>query len=211
VALVVSLATAVVEIIVDNVVDPNNDLLSVGGFLSAQAISLFGTVLLAGFLCRLVGTPQRRSGEVTVRRVLRTLPWASLVVADLLTSVLVLAGSLALVIPGLLIFNLLTVVGPVIEIEHLSPVSGLRRSAQLVRRHFWSVALLAGAPLLVLASVESALPDPHGALGIFGLLSVRGVLVAVLETAIGLVQVALCYRLINLETRRQAVHAPAVE
>jgi hypothetical protein len=205
VALVVSLATAVAEIIVDNVVDPTNDLLSIGGFLSAQAISLFGSVLLAGFLCRLVGTPQRSSGEVTVRRVLRTLPWVSLVVADVLASVLVVAGIVALVIPGLVIFNLLTVVGPVIEIERLSPVSGLRRSAQLVRRHFWPVALLVGAPLLLLATVESTLPDSHGATAIFELLSVRGVIVAVLETAIGLVQVALSYRLIALAPRPSSV------
>jgi hypothetical protein len=207
VALVVSLATAVTEIVVDNVVDPTNNLLSSGGFLSAQAVSMFGTVLLAGFLCRLVSTDERRSHDVTIGRVLLTLPWVSLLVADVLASALFIAGLVALVIPGLVIFNLLAIVGPVIEIERRSAVSGLRRSARLVRPHFWPVALLAGAPLLVLATVESSLPDPHSAMHIVEVLTIRGILVALMEAGIGLVQVVLCYRLIDLDSRLRAAGA----
>jgi hypothetical protein len=198
-ALVFSLASVVIEIIVDNVVDPSNDLLSIEGYLSAQALSMFGTVLLAGFLCRLVGPPQNDSGEVTIRRTFRTLPWVALVVADILATVLYVAGTLVLIIPGLVIFNLLTVVGPVIEIEGRSAISGLRRSVHLVRPYFWPVAMLAGGPLLVLATVESVLPDPHGAIAIFEVLTVRGIILALIEAAIGLVQVAWCYRLIDLD------------
>jgi hypothetical protein len=201
VALVVSAATAITEIIADNVLDPNNDLLSIGGFLSAQTVSMLGTVLMAGFLCRLVSTPPPDSGEVTIGRVLRTLPWVSLVVADILAAALFVAGMVALVIPGLVVFNLLAVVGPVIEIERRSAVSGLRRSAHLVWPHFWPVALLAGVPLLALATIESSLPDPHGAAAIFEVLTVRGIVVALMEAAIGLVLVVLCYRLIDLDAR----------
>jgi hypothetical protein len=207
VALVVALASAVTEIIADNIVDPTNDLLSIPGYLSAQAVTMFGTVLLAGFLCRLVGTPHSRRGEVTIRRMFRTLPWVTLVVADVLASVLFLVGLVALIIPGLVIFNLLTVVGPVIEIEKRSAISGLRRSAHLVRRHFWPVAMLAGAPLLILASVESSLPDPHGAIAILEVLTIRGIILALIEAAIGLVQVALCYRLIDLDAHLLGVRS----
>ncbi len=204
VALVVSLATAATEIVVDNAIDPDNDVLSTWGFLSAQAVSLFGTVLLAGFLCRLVGTPERRRDEVTIRRVLRTLPWSTLILADVVASVFTIVGFVLLVIPGLVVFNLLTVVGPVIEIEHRSAVAGLRRSAQLVRPYFWLVAGVLGVPGLVLATVESSLPDPHGPRAILEVLTVRGIVVALLETVIGLVAVALCYRLIDLAARRSS-------
>jgi len=73
-------------------VDPNNELLSVGGTLRAEIASMFGTVLLAGFLRRLVGRAHGGGGLVTVRRVLRSLPFAGLVAADILVAVVALAG-----------------------------------------------------------------------------------------------------------------------
>jgi hypothetical protein len=106
---------------------------------------------------------------------------------------------LALLIPLLIIFNLLTVVGPVIEIERRSAHSGLRRSAHLVRRHVWPAALLASVPQFALALVESALPDPHRVLAVLEVLAVRGIAVAPVGAAMGLVVAALCYRLIDLD------------
>jgi hypothetical protein len=211
VATVVALAIAVAEIISDNFVDPRNNVLSVGGTLSVEAISLFGTILLAGFLCRLVGVDLngaaathhaaavRDNKPVTLVMVLRTLPWVSLVVADILFAVLTIAGFLLLVIPGLIVFTLFAVVGPAIEIEHRKALSGLRRSAHLVRHHFWAVALLATLPQIGLAMAESVLPSPHGALHIFEVVVLRGIAMAPFEAAFGLVLVVLCYRLIDLD------------
>jgi hypothetical protein len=213
VAIVVALAIAAAEIISDNFVDPRNNVLSVGGTLSVEAIGLFGTILLAGFLCRLVGADLngraathdgaavRDNNPVTVVKVLRTLPWVSLVAADVLFAVLTIAGFLLLVIPGLIVFTLFAVVGPAIEIEHRKALSGLRRSAHLVRHHFWPVALLATLPQIGLAMAESVLPSPHGALHIFEVVVLRGIVMAPFEAAFGLVLVALCYRLIDLDVR----------
>lgn len=211
VATVVALAIAGAEIISDNFVDPRNNVLSIGGTLSVEAISLFGTILLAGFLCRLVGVDlsgratthdggaARGSTPVTVVRVFRTLPWVSLVAADILFAVLTIVGFLLLVIPGLIVFTLFAVVGPAIEIERRHALSGLRRSAHLVRHHFWAVALLATLPQIGLAAAESVLPSPHGALHIFEVVVLRGLVMAPFEAAFGLVLVALCYRLIDLD------------
>ena len=93
---------------------------------------------------------------------LRSLPWGALIRADLLVAAIIVLGVLALVIPGLIAMNLLAVVGPVIEIEERRPWAGLRRSAQLVRPHFWKVALIGTLPVLVASGLESALPDPEG-------------------------------------------------
>jgi hypothetical protein len=211
VAVVVALAIAVVEVITDNFVDPNNDALSVGGTLSVEAISMFGTILLAGFLCKLVGRDKygrramhdgvdaRNFEPVTLVAVMRSLPWISLVVADILFAAITIAGFALLVIPGLVLFTLFAVVGPAIEIEHRKPLSGLRRSAHLVRHHFWPVVLLATLPQIGLAAAESVLPSPHGALHIVEVIAIRGVVMAPFEAAFGLILVALCYRLIDLD------------
>ncbi len=45
---------------------------------------MFGTVLLAGFFRKLVGQAHGGGGVVTVRRIVRTLPFARLVAADTL-------------------------------------------------------------------------------------------------------------------------------
>jgi hypothetical protein len=209
VAVVLGLALTVAEVIADNAIDPNNDVLSVGGTVSVEAISLFGTVLLSGFLCKLVGETMRgrigrhgagRHGErVTIGLVLRTLPWISLILADILFGLITIVGLLLLVIPGLIFFNLFAVVGPAIDIERRWPFSGLRRSAHLVRKRFWSVALLVSLPQLALALAESNLPDPHGALHSVEVITVRGIAIAPVEAAVGLVMVALSYRLIELD------------
>lgn len=212
VAIVVGLAITVAEVIVDNAIDPHNDALSVGGTVSVEAISLFGTVLLSGFLCKLVGAGRhggagRHRERVTIGLVLRTLPWFSLIVADFLFALITIAGLLLLVIPGLFFFNLFAVVGPAIEIERRSPFSGLRRSAHLVRTRFWWVALLVSVPQFALALAESNLPDPHGLTHSLEVIAVRGIAVAPVEAAIGLVMVALSYRLIELDSAAPAASA----
>jgi hypothetical protein len=217
------MAITVAEVISDNFVDPQNNALSIGGTLSVEAISLFGTILLAGFLCRLVGQdknggPATQDGPathhgtaaqngmaaqtgdvVTLVVVLRTLPWISLIVADVLLAAMTIAGLALLVIPGLIVFTLFAVVGPAMEIEDRKPLSGLRRSAHLARQHFWTVALLATLPQIGLALAASVLPSPHGALHIFEVIVIRGIVLAPFEAAFGLVLVALCYRLIGAD------------
>jgi len=63
----------------------------------------------------------------------------------------------------------------------------------------WSAALLARVPQFALARVESALPVPHGVMAVLEVLAVRGIAVALVEAAMGLVLAALCYRLIDLD------------
>jgi hypothetical protein len=222
VAVVVSLVTAVVEIIIDHVVDPSDTALSVSAQLSAEALSLLGTVFLSGFLCRLISTAEhgseqeRRAGgpgqgrdRVTIGYVARTLPWGRLALADILVTLLTLIGLIALVIPGLIIINLLAVTGPVIEIEDRRVLAALRRSARLVRPHFWIVALLATLPLALSGEIEAFIPDPSGIGEIFEVLSIRGLGEAALEAAIGLVLVELSFRLIAAERDRQRAIAAA--
>jgi hypothetical protein len=95
--------------------------------------------------------------------------------------------------------TLLAIVGPVIEIEDRRVAGALRRSAHLVRRHFWTVALLATLPVIAASGIDSVVPDPDHAGQIATALVIHVVAGALVEAAIGLVLVQLCYRLIALD------------
>jgi len=196
------IVTALAEIVVDDFVDRANVPLSFLADLSASGVSLLGPVFLSGFLGRLVGEADSKEGTTSVRRVLRTLPWGRLVLADVLVVLLVVIGLAALVIPGLVAISLFAVVGPVIEIENRPVIAALRRSAHLVRQHFWAVALLATLP--VASEIDSVAPDPVNAGAILEILAVRELGEALAEAAIGLVLVELCYRLIALDRQPAA-------
>jgi hypothetical protein len=225
VSIAVSAVTVAVELAADHLLDRADVTSALVGALSTSAVSLLGAVFLSGFLCRLVSTTEhgptehrpaedgaaghREPGRVAERRkkregadagriqdVLRSLPWGSLILADLLATLIILVGLVALIIPGLIAITLLAVVGPVIELEHRRAVAGLRRSARLVRPHFWRVAVFATLPLLVANGVVDLLPDPSGTTNILTTLVVRSIGEGLVEAVVGLLLVEVCYRLI---------------
>jgi uncharacterized membrane protein HdeD (DUF308 family) len=210
VSIVVSTISALVEIAADHLIDHTDLPLLVVGAVSSSGVSLLGAVFVSGFLCRLVGEAEHDQEDPTIRDVLRSLPGGPLIRADLLVTLLVAIGLLALVIPGLVALNLLAVVGPVIEIERRPARVALRRSAHLVRPHFWKVALIGTLPVIVATTVESALPDPAGAAEVALVIAARGIVGGVLESVIGLLLVELCYRLIAAD-RAPAPSGPAGE
>jgi hypothetical protein len=216
VSIVVSAVTVGVEAATDHLLDRADVTTALVGALSASTVSLLGAVFLSGFLCRLVSTSEHGAGEhrasehgagghgktgpgadgSRIRDVLRSLPWGSLIAADLLAVLIVLIGLVALIIPGLIAITLLSVAGPVIELERQHAVAGLRRSAHLVRPHFWRVAALATLPLLVANGVVGILPDPSGPTDVVTTVIVRSIGEGIVESAVGLLLVELCYRLI---------------
>ncbi len=200
VSVTVCTVTALAEIAAEHFIDRTNLPLRVAGSVGASGVSLLGSVFLAGFLSRLVSDdgPDR----ARIKPVLRSLPWGPLIRADLLVAVIIVVGVLALVIPGLIAMNLLAVVGPVIEIERRPALAGLRRSMQLVRPHFWKVALVGTLPVILASGVESALPAPEGLTALVLATLARGVVVGVVEAAIGLLLVQLCIRLIAADRAR---------
>jgi hypothetical protein len=197
--------SSAVEIVIDHFVDPSDGALSAAASLCATGVSLLGTVLLAGFVCRLISAAERGGQPLSLPRLARTLPWGRLAAADVLVALITVAGLILLVIPGLVALTLLAVVGPVIEIEHHKVFAALRRSAQLTRRHPWAVVLLATIPLAAASELEAIAPDPHHANEIVQFLVVRGLAEGIVEAAIAVVLVELCFRLID--SRAAAVAA----
>lgn len=208
VAVVVSLVTAVADIVVQDVIDRTDLPVALAADLSASGVTLLGAVFLSGFLSKLVGAGEAGRDRPPVSEILHTLPWGRLIRSDLLVSLIVVAGVIALVIPGLVAMTLLAVVGPVIEIEDRSVIGALRRSAHLVRQHFWAVALLALVPLTVASDINTFAPEPLSVRSALEILAVRGLGGGLAEAAIGLILVTICRRLIALDRAAPAVTAP---
>lgn len=215
VALVVSMATTLAEISVDELVPQDSFPWSLIADLTASGLSLLGAVFLSGFLTKLVGgslhndSNGRPDNGITIKTVLRTLPWGRLIGADLLVATLVVIGLLLLVIPGLIVFNLLALVGPVIEVENRKIIAAVRRSIHLVRGHFWSVALLATLPVAIAGEIETLAPSPDDFWQFLKVLAIRGLGEGLAEAVIGLILVQLTYRLLTLdrEANREASRA----
>ncbi|HUK68479.1 MAG TPA: hypothetical protein VLW50_06965 [Streptosporangiaceae bacterium] len=199
VAIVVSTAAALLETAAHDLVDRTNVPAAILADLGASSVSVLGVVFLAGFLSRLVGEAENRQEHASISDVLRNLPWRRLICADLMVVLLVVVGLIALIIPGLIALNLLAVVGPVIEIEHRRVCDALRRSAHLVRKHFWGVFLLATLPVLIAGELPAAVPHSADLGRILEFLAIHGVAEGLIEAALGLVLVELCYRLIELD------------
>ena len=214
VSIVVSALTVAVELAADHLLSRTSLTTALIGSLSTSTVSLLGAVFLSGFLCRLVSDTEHgdragntghepggtRAGDTEhgtrIRDVLASLPWAALILADLLATLIILVGFVALIIPGLVAITLLAVVGPVIEIERQHAVAGLRRSAHLVRPHFWRVAAFGTLPLILSNGLVAFLPDPSGTTNVVTTLIVRSIGEGIIESVVGLILVELCYRLI---------------
>jgi hypothetical protein len=75
----------------------------------------------------------------SLREVGGTIRYETLIVVDLIFGVLVALGTLAFLVPGILVFIYLGLAAPVVEIEHCGVRAALARSFSLVRGHFWLV------------------------------------------------------------------------
>ena len=99
VSIVVSALTVTVELAADHLLSQTSLATALIGSLSTSTVSLLGAVFLSGFLCRLVSdTEHGDAGPGTrIRDVLASLPWAALILADLLAALIIVVGLVALI------------------------------------------------------------------------------------------------------------------
>lgn len=202
VAVAVSLLTVLADFVVTDLLDKTDVPLLIATTSTSWLLSVFGTVFLSGFLCRIVGQAEHGRERSSIWQVARHLPWSRLVRADVLVFGLVVLGVIALVIPGVAAFILFALSGPVIEIENRPVRAALRRSARLVRPHFWWVALFCVVPLAVPIRIQVGSDPGPGAPTVGHVVEevvLHGFVEALIEAAVGLVLVELCFRLIALD------------
>lgn len=115
----------------------------------AAGVATFGTTFFAGLLDRVVGEEERGHPRQRLARVLRTLPYRRLIGADVLLALGAAVATLFLIVPGLIFYTFFSLVGPAVVMEDRRVVDAFRRSAQLVRGHFWLAFVLVTLPILV--------------------------------------------------------------
>ena len=98
---------------------------------------------------KMVGTDLHGHRLPSLREFLAEVPWVTLVLATVAYELLAVLGLLLLVVPGILVVVFLTLYGPAIVVERVGVRAAFRRSAQLVRGHFWRVLSLAAIVLAI--------------------------------------------------------------
>jgi hypothetical protein len=113
----------------------------------AGIIGTFGTSAYAGVLDELVGSVIRGEPMPSMGAVVRDLPIWQLVVADILVSIVVGVASFVGALPGLVLYSLMSIVGPIVNIERRRPVIAIARSVRLTAPHLWLTLVAIGIPL----------------------------------------------------------------
>lgn len=106
---------------------------------AVTASSLFGEVFFSGAIAASLTHPEDEEAP-GFRRLARHISYGKLIAVDILYVAMLALGFIAFIVPGVIAFVYLSLAGPVVEIEKRGIVSGFRRSARLVRGHFWMVA-----------------------------------------------------------------------
>jgi hypothetical protein len=181
-------------LIVEHVSSSTGDAIASTG---AAVFSMAGVVIYAGVLDKVVGAHLHGERELSVAEIVHVLPLGRLIAADILLAIATLAGLALLVVPGVVIFTLLSLVGPVITIEDRTVGTAFKRSWQLVRPRFWLTFLLVTLPLQLeqaaLQAINYTTLFEHPVLPAFLL---NGLLGTVIGSVVGLIEVVLAYELI---------------
>lgn len=111
---------------------------SILALLLLVTTGLLGEIFYTGAVAIALTHPH--DGEPpSLREVAGTVRYGTLIAVDLIFGVLVALGTLAFLVPGVLVFIYLGLAAPVVEIEHRGVRAALTRSFSLVRGHFWLV------------------------------------------------------------------------
>jgi len=165
--------------------------------VAAGVFAMVGVVIYAGILDKVVGAHLHGHPDLTIREIWHVLPLGRLVVADVVLAIATMVGLALFVIPGIVLFTLWSLVGPVITIEDRPVGSALKRSWALVRSRFWLTFWLVTVPLEIeqaaLHAIHYTEIFEHPLVPAFLL---NGLLGMVIGSLVGLVEVVLAYELI---------------
>jgi len=118
-------------------------------------LPLLGAVFYSGVVA--AGVEEREHGtRHGLGHLARTLPYWTLIVADVALVATLAVGYLLLIVPGFVFSIWFSLIAPAIEIERLGVRAAFRRSRALVRPYFWKVAAVMVPMILLQALLEGA-------------------------------------------------------
>ena len=180
-----------------DVADTATIALGVALLVVVLASSMFAEVLFAGLLDRVVEADLERRPTPSVGAVAAGLPYGRLVLADALIIGLGVLGLVLCVLPGLAVFMLLALAGPLVIIEGLGPRAAARRSFQLLRRRLAAAFALVLVPGLVVSSVDEWLASMVGQWSTIASVFAEVAVDATLAAYAGLLLAVLARRLVS--------------
>ncbi len=133
--------------------------------ITQMALPLVGAVFYSGVVA--AGEQEREWGtRHGLGHIARTLPYWTLILADIALVFAIAFGFLLLIVPGIIFLAWFSLIAPVIEIERLGVRAAFRRSRELVGPHLWRVAGIV-VPLLIVQSLLEGAGEGigHGLLG----------------------------------------------
>jgi hypothetical protein len=161
----------------------------------ASVVSAFGIVFYAGLLDLVLRSYLEGGQDPPLRVALRSLPLTRLLLADLVLVIASGVATLLFVIPGLIVFTLFGLVGPLLVSEDLRVFAGLRRSAHLVRPHFVMAFFLVTIPFLIEDQLLHGIDLEVYGHRLLGACLVSAFIGATVGSAVGLIEVVLAHEL----------------
>jgi hypothetical protein len=194
-----ALLTAVVEVAI---VERSNPIeVEALAQLLAGLVSAFGIVFYAGLLDLVLRSYLDGAPNPPLRVALRRLPLTRLLVADLVLITAFAIGTALFVIPGLVVFTIFGLVGPLIVSEDLGVSAAFRRSAHLIRPHVLMAFVLVTIPFVIenglLHGIDLDVYDHR----FLGACLVSAFIGATVGSAVGLLEVVLAHELREREPR----------
>jgi hypothetical protein len=137
---------------------------------AVTASSLFGEVFFSGAIAASLTHPEDEESP-GFGHLARHISYGKLILVDIIFVGMLVLGTVAFIVPGILVFVYLSLAGPVVELEKRGIWEGFKRSFGLVRGHFWmAAAVLIPVEIVGDAVNEGLVEAAHGLLG-HGLLS----------------------------------------
>ncbi|MCB0870045.1 MAG: hypothetical protein KDB52_04360 [Solirubrobacterales bacterium] len=140
------------------------DIAGPAGFAISFGITILLGASYGGMITALLCLPGKTEGAgelwTTVKPVLARLIWVTLI-----TAAAVVAGLLALVVPGLVLVTILAVAGQCVVVERRGVFEALGRSTELVRDNGWRVfafLLIIGLLSLIMLGLALLVSAPFG-------------------------------------------------
>lgn len=160
VAMILFVPPAILSATLERLAEQRFDLLGDGRVLLAIAIGalfrLFGPVVFAGYLDEAVGSEYFKGRRQHLGEVLRSLPWLSLLAADLIVVAGASIGLALLVVPGLAFYACFGLVGPVMVQERRGIRQSFGRTYRISRTAIVPVVVLVLVPLAAEVAIHEA-------------------------------------------------------
>jgi hypothetical protein len=130
--------------------------------MAQVATSAFGEVFFAGVAMAAVSQSMEGRARAPLRKLVRTLPYGSLLAVDLLFSFGLALGIVLLIVPGLIFFARYVLAGPLLKLERRGVRGSFRRSRELGRGHALPLLVLLGGLWLATDLLSSYLGEGGG-------------------------------------------------